>query len=123
MKEQAMSFDQIKLVLKTFRQSINPHGQVGTEKEWVLGESLELFDASTKNEIASECADVIFHCINIIERQGMCVEDVLTKKLERNLNKYPIGEYNDLLATGMTSGEVQEIYRNKWDRGWDKNYE
>jgi NTP pyrophosphatase (non-canonical NTP hydrolase) len=57
------------------------------------GELLEHFlwdNNFNKEEVCEELADVMLYCINMANTLGVDIEEILTKKLDKNEKKYPV---------------------------------
>lgn len=125
MKEVPMSFDQIKVVEKAWSDVVKPEGTVQDEFRLLRGEVRELHQSLRKGdrrEILSECADVMNFTMAIMRILGAEPEDVLTKKWERNLNKYNMATHEELVESGKTHEQAREIQKFAWDRKKDGEY-
>lgn len=58
------------------------------------GELLECFqwndDAFDKEHVCEELADVMNYCILLADKLDVNIEEIILKKLEKNIEKYPI---------------------------------
>ncbi|WP_160676538.1 nucleotide pyrophosphohydrolase [Clostridium sp. C8-1-8] len=57
------------------------------------GELLEHFlwdNNFNKEEVCEELADVMLYCINMANTLGVDIEEILTKKIDKNEKKYPV---------------------------------
>lgn len=57
------------------------------------GELLECFQWNAdydKDEVCEELADVVIYCILMADRLQVSLEDILSDKLEKNRQKYPV---------------------------------
>lgn len=57
------------------------------------GELLECFQWNNnydKQEVCDELADVMTYCIDLSEKLGVDLEEIILNKLEKNRQKYPV---------------------------------
>ncbi len=51
----------------------------------------ESFEAESKREkIEEELADVLIYCVLMADAMGMDVDDIISKKIQTNIRKYPV---------------------------------
>lgn len=57
------------------------------------GELLECFQWSScadKNELKEELADVMNYCIQLAQKEGLDICEILNEKIDKNETKYPV---------------------------------
>lgn len=125
MKEIPMSFDQIQTVQGAWLDVVKPEQSLLDASNYFFGEVEELreaLDVGKREEILSECADVITCALEMVRILGSDPETILTKKWERNLNKYSIPRHEELVGQGFSNPEAVTIQRQEWDRTRDAEY-
>lgn len=58
------------------------------------GELLECFQWSDtgydRNAVAEELADVINYCVQLADKTGMDIDEIVNRKIDKNEKKYPV---------------------------------
>lgn len=83
-------------------QSINPinvenvtvlHAKLG-----IAGESAEIFDAVTKDEVKLECGDLLWYMAVLLDEYGLTFEEVMAANIEKLQKRYKSGKFTQAEA-------------------------
>ena len=124
-RQPPMTFEQIKVFEGAFNQTIKPEATILDEAKMLRGEVGELMDAihtGDRQEVIGECADIIKFAMSILQRLGVTPEEAVTRKIERNIHKYPMHEVERLVSEGLTHEQALEKLKFQWNRERDKDF-
>ena len=92
------NFDQVLEVIRNFTEERDWdqfHSPSNLSKSIVIEacELLECFqwgDDYNREDVCDELADVMVYCLNMADKLGVRMEDIILAKMEKNRKKYPV---------------------------------
>ncbi len=75
-----------------------------------------------KGEIAEEIADCILILTSLASKCEIDLEEAISKKMERNYQKYDPDLRDKLISQGILEEEVMTVLKERWDKNKDKNF-
>lgn len=77
--------------------SINPISTQNTQvlhaKLGIAGESGEIFDANSKEEVKLECGDLLWYMAVLLDAYGLTFDEVMEANIEKLRNRYKSGKF------------------------------
>lgn len=88
-----------------------------------MDELIEAMQTGERKKVGQEIPDIVIFAFRLADMYGIDMAEAVTRKIERNAEKYNTHEVERLVDGGMTHEEARLHLKRSWDKSRDQEFD